>query len=105
MHIGTIMIFGGIPEGVWLIINRKNIRLCDFRPQSKSGITGFFRQQFIQGISDVGHCFMCDLPLYHIICAIRGVTGLWFASTQRWTFHRAPLAIPLLVPQNILHHF
>ena len=44
MHIGTIMIFGGILEGVWPINNQKKFLLCDFRCQSKSGITGFFER-------------------------------------------------------------
>ena len=41
MHIGTIMIFGGILEGVWPINNQKKCILCEIRCQSKSGITGF----------------------------------------------------------------
>ena len=41
-HIGTIMIFGWILEGVRPINNQKKFLLCDFRCQSKSGITGFF---------------------------------------------------------------
>ena len=38
MDIGTIMIFGGILEGVWLINNQKKFSLYDFRCQSKSGM-------------------------------------------------------------------
>ena len=34
MHIGTIMIFGGILEGVWPINNQKKFLLCDFRCHS-----------------------------------------------------------------------
>ena len=43
LHIGTIMIFGGILEGVWPVNNQKKFLMCDFRYQSKSGITGFFK--------------------------------------------------------------
>ena len=38
MHIGMIMIFGGILELVWPINNQKKYLLYNFRRQSKSGI-------------------------------------------------------------------
>ena len=43
LHIVTIMIFGGILEGVWPVNNKKRFLMCNFRYQSKSGITGFFK--------------------------------------------------------------
>ena len=42
MQNGSIMIFGGILEGVFPINNHKKYLLCDFRCQSESGKTGFF---------------------------------------------------------------
>ena len=44
MHIGTIMIFVGILEDVLPINNQNKFWLCNFRWQSKSGITGFFKR-------------------------------------------------------------
>ena len=38
IDIGSIMVFGGILEGVWLINNQKKFSLCDFRCQSIGGM-------------------------------------------------------------------
>ena len=42
VHVDTIMIIGGILEGVWPMDNQKKIKLCKFRCQSKSVLIGFF---------------------------------------------------------------
>ena len=39
MHIGKIIIFGEILEGVWTINNQKKCLLCKFRYLRKSGTT------------------------------------------------------------------
>ena len=73
MHIGTNMIFGGILEGVWPINNPNKFLLCDFRCQSKSRITGFFKHlhySVYKPSQDGGRCVMSDSPLYNITCAL-----------------------------------
>ena len=43
INFGTVMIFGGILEGVWPINNQKRCWLCDIRCQSNSGVNVFLK--------------------------------------------------------------
>ena len=43
MHISTVIVRGGILVCLWPLNSQKKFWLCDFRCQSKSGITEFFK--------------------------------------------------------------
>ena len=72
MDIGTIMIFGGIIESDGPINTQEKCCLRNFRCQSKSGITGFFKHlhySIYTSHLNGGRRVMSDSPLYNITCA------------------------------------
>ena len=71
MHIGTIVIFGGILEGVWPVRNKKKLTVRLLMPEYKWNNWTFQTPplQYIQVISGGGRRVMSDSPLNNITCA------------------------------------